>query len=201
MNEGNILILSAPSGCGKDTIASLLADSDDYRISVSVTTRKMRPGDIEGETYRFISKEQFLKMQENDLLFESACYNGNYYGTPKEPIIEWLHDGKTVILVIEVQGAEKMRKLFPEAVSVFVLPPSMKELRCRLENRNTETSEEVENRIDTARDEIKRAVEFHYVVVNDKLEEAVESIKCIVSAQKYKTEKMIESINEVLNNG
>lgn len=197
-----ILILSAPSGCGKDTIAARLAQEDKgYEISVSMTTRPMREGDQEGVTYHFVSEEQFLTLQKSDRLFESACYNGNYYGTPKEPIENWLREDKTVILVIEVEGAENMRRLFPDAVSVFVLPPSLDALEQRLRNRQTESEIEISKRLLTARKEIARAGEFHYIIINDDLEDAVRDVKAIMTAQQYTADKMKQKIKEVLNNG
>lgn len=202
MSNGTVLILSAPSGCGKDTIASKLASEDsNYKISVSMTTRAMRPGDIDGETYNFVDKETFEKMIGNDEFFEYAKYNDNYYGTPREPVTTWLNQGKTVIFVIEVQGAQKMREIFPGAISIFILPPSMGTLEERLRNRHTETDDQIKGRLDIAYKEIARSFEFKYIVMNDVLEDAVEDIKCIVRSQKYKSEKMKYCVDEVLKNG
>ncbi|MBO4406675.1 MAG: guanylate kinase [Clostridia bacterium] len=181
MKEGLYLVISGPAGVGKDTVAALLGGW----ISVSATTRPERPGDVEGETYFFRSRETFETMIREGELLEYAEYNGNYYGTPATPARMHYEKGETVIFVIEVVGAAKIKNRFPDAVTVFLVPPSFEELRKRLEGRKTESPEEIEKRLAIARREIEVGVaHYDYVVVNDRLEDTVEEIKRIIRREK-----------------
>ncbi len=183
MSEGLYLVLSGPAGVGKDTVAKLLGGW----ISVSATTRPERPGDVEGETYFFHDRKTFERMIHEDELLEYAEYNGNYYGTPATPARLHYERGDTVIFVIEVVGAAKVKARFPDAVTVFLVPPSFEVLRARLEGRRTESAEEVEKRLEIARREIEIGRrDYDYVVVNDRLEDAVDEIKHIIESEKEK---------------
>ena len=182
MNNGLLVVLSGPSGSGKDTVLkNVLEKMDgDAFLSVSMTTRSMRVGEKEGIDYFFVSKEQFQKNIDDDLMLEYAKYGSNYYGTPIGPVKEVLKTGKTVFLNIEVQGGANIRRLMPEAVQIFIVPPSMEELERRLRKRGTENEECICERLKIAEEEMKRADEYDYIVINDTLEDAVEQVLSIV---------------------
>lgn len=200
MNKGTLFIVSGPSGCGKGTIlAEVLKDSRFY-YSISATTRAPRPGETNGVNYHFLDKSEFEKLISNDGMLEYASYCDNYYGTPRKPVEDMLDEGKHVILEIEVQGALEVMKKCPDAVSVFILPPSLKELRRRLNKRGTETEEIVEKRLAQAVNEIKQADKYSYIMVNGALEDAVDDLLAIIRAQELKKEKSNNLINEVLDN-
>ena len=144
MNKGKLIVVSGPSGVGKDTVVSeYIKKYDNAWLSISTTSRAMRPGDVEGEIYNFVTKEEFEKLIEEDYFLEYASYVDKYYGTPKKFINEKLAEGKDVFLVIEIQGAMKIKELIPEALFIFLLPPNLKTLRQRLKNRGTETKEKI----------------------------------------------------------
>ncbi len=195
------MILSGPSGSGKDTILSELARREsDVRISVSLTTRKPREWEDDGKNYYFVDEEFFMRKLESGQILEHAQYGNNYYGTPKAPVDQWLEEGKTVVLKIEVQGAEKIRPIYPDAVSIFLMPPSMKTLEDRLRRRETEDEDEINRRLSIAVGEIKRSVEYDYYVINDVVSYAVSDICAIIQAEKQKTSRMKYIISEVINN-
>lgn len=201
MNNGLLVILSGPSGSGKDTILTELTKREiDIKVSTSMTTRNMRPGEIDGIDYFFVTEEFFNKKIEDGQVLEYAKYGENLYGTPKAPVDELLSQGKTVFLKIEVQGAEKIRELYPEAVSIFLMPPSMKVLEKRLRCRETEDEEDIQRRLNIAVDEIKRAVEYDYIVINDLVPYAVSDICTILDAEKRRTFRCKNIISEVINN-
>lgn len=200
MSKGTLFIVSGPSGCGKGTVLAEIFKQDNVYYSVSATTRAPRPGEINGVNYHFLSKDEFEKLIENDGMLEYANYCGNYYGTPKKPVEDMLADSKNVILEIEVQGALKVMEKCPEAVSVFILPPSLKELRRRLHKRGTETEEVIEKRIGEAAGEIRKAVNYDYVMINGELEIAVSDLLSIINSQKLKKENSEYLIDEVLEN-
>lgn len=200
MNKGTLFIVSGPSGCGKGTVLAEIIKQDNIYYSVSATTRSPRPGEVNGVNYHFLSKDEFEKLIENDGVLEYANYCGNYYGTPKKPVEDMLAEGKNVILEIEVQGALKVMDKCPEAVSVFILPPSLKELRRRLHKRGTETEEVIEKRIGEAAGEIRKAVNYDYVMINGELETAVPDLLSIINSQKLKKENSDYLIDEVLKN-
>ena len=172
--QGSLIIYSGPSGVGKGTILAPLLADESYRISLSVsaTTRQPRPGEIDGVHYHFVTKENFLEMISQNEMLEFATYNQHYYGTPKKFVEQLLAQGRNVILEIEVQGAKLVKQRFPNAVMVFVMPPTFDDLRHRLEYRGTETKEQLEGRLNIALDEIKQAVDYDFVIVNNQLEEA-----------------------------
>ena len=200
MNKGTWFIVSGPSGCGEGTVVAEIIKQDNIYYSVSATTRAPRPGEVNGVNYHFLSKDEFEKLIENDGVLEYANYCGNYYGTPKKPVEDMLAEGKNVILEIEVQGALKVMDKCPEAVSVFILPPSLKELRRRLHKRGTETEEVIEKRIGEAAGEIRKAVNYDYVMINGELETAVSDLLSIINSQKLKKENSDYLIDEVLKN-
>ncbi len=182
MSEGFLLILSGPSGSGKDTVIDCLLKRDDQIVcSVSMTTRKPRPGEQDGVNYFFVSKEEFEQKIAQDEMLEWAKYGENYYGTPKTPILKWIAEGKTVILNIEVQGAGKIKEQMPEVRTMFLMPPSVQALRARLKGRGTESDEEIEKRIAIARYEISHAYDYDYIIVNNRLEDAVEGVLEVVN--------------------
>ena len=184
MSNGLYLVLSGPAGVGKDTVAKELGGW----ISVSATTRPPRPGDEEGVTYFFHTRESFERMIEENELLEYAEYNGNYYGTPASPAKAHYDAGETVIFVIETVGAQKVKKHFPDAVTVFLAPPSFEELRARITGRHTEKEEEIEKRLKIAEREMEIGKkEYDYVVVNDRLEDAVAAIRDIIRKEKEKS--------------
>ncbi|MBQ6467976.1 MAG: guanylate kinase [Clostridia bacterium] len=202
MNKTGILIvLSGPSGCGKDTVLSQLIDSnEDIKVSISMTTRAPRAGEIDGVDYYFVTREYFEKKIADGSMLEYAEYNGNYYGTPKAPVDEMLRNGISVVLEIEVQGAEKIRKLYPDAVSVFLLPPSLNALEYRLRTRGTEDEETLAHRLYIGEQEIKRAGEFDYYVINDKIRDALDDFETIIRAEKLRMSRNKNVISEVINN-
>lgn len=199
MHKGLLIVVSAPSGCGKGTILSEVLKQDDFFYSVSATTRQPRPGEENGVHYRFLTRDDFQSLVQKNGMLEYAEYCENYYGTPRKAVEDQLLQGKNVVLEIEVQGAMKIRESFPEAVFIFILPPTIDELRDRLEKRGTETSEVIQKRIDEAEQEIKMAVYYDYWIVNNKLEVAVDDFIAIIRSEKLKKERMQCKLNEVLN--
>ncbi len=199
-DKGVLIILSGPSGSGKDTVLNeLVKVMDDVKISISMTTREKRSGEIDGFHYYFVNREYFEKKISENKMLEYAEYANNFYGTPKDPVDEMLSAGKSVILKIEVQGAEKIRKLYPDVISIFLMPPSMKALEERLRGRNSEDEEVIQHRLVIAREEIKRAYEYDYIVINDTVENAVDGIRTIINAEKSKTIRNKNIISEVIN--
>ena len=199
MSRGCLIILSGPSGSGKGTILKpFLEQRDDTVVSISATTRAPRPGEIEGVHYYFRTREQFEQMIREDRLLEYAEYNGNYYGTPREPVEKWLGAGKNVLLEIEVQGAEKVMDRCEDAVSVFLTAPSLAEIERRLRKRNTEPEEIIQKRMATARREIARAFRYRYVLLNDEVEQAVAGLHAIIQAEKMRYDRMKDYIREEL---
>lgn len=201
-NKGILIVLSGPSGSGKDTILDKLAEKGEPKIqlSISMTTRDSRVGEIDGVHYYFTDRADFEKKIADNEILEYAEYSGNYYGTPKAPVDKWLNEGKTVILKIEVKGAEKIRQMYPDVVSIFLMPPSMQILEDRLRNRESETEDSLKSRLSIARDEIARSEEYNYIVVNDVVDEAVNDIASIIKAELLTSARMNSKVKEVLEN-
>ena len=188
--KGMLVILSAPSGCGKDTVFKALCKRrNDIVESVSATTRAPRDGEVDGVNYYFKTVGEFEKMIANNGLLEYAKYNNCYYGTPVDGVQNAVDAGKVCFLIIEVQGAQSIMKMCPDAVSIFLLPPSMEVLEHRLRKRETNSPDDIKNRIDIAESEIKIAPLYKYNVVNDSLEDAVDEINEIIKSLKLKTHK------------
>lgn len=197
--KGLLIIFSGPSGSGKGTIMkSLLASREDTVLSVSMTTRAPRPGEIDGYHYHFVTREEFQKTIEEDGFLEYAEYNGNFYGTPEAPIRRLLNEGKNVMLEIEVQGAEKVMDHRSDVVSIFITTPSYEELERRLRGRGTETEEVIQGRMKTSQYELSRAFRYQYIVLNDEVEKAVERISTIIDAEHMRYSRMENIILEVL---
>lgn len=189
--QGTLLVLAGPSGSGKGTILhELLQQEENTFLSVSATTRPPRPGEEDGVHYYFLSEEAFSSLIAKEGLLEYASYCGHYYGTPRKAVLDRLSKGENVILEIEVQGARNVRKMYPEAVLVFILPPSLSELRRRLTDRRTEDAAAVARRMERAMEELPFARECDYVVLNDRVAEAVENVRAILRAQSCRTERM-----------
>lgn len=200
MNKGILYVISAPSGCGKGTIlAEIFKRMDNLHYSVSATTRLPRVGEVDGVNYYFSTREQFEDMIHNDGMLEYAEFCGNYYGTPKEKVLEKLDAGISVILEIETIGAMKVKEAYPEAVLIFILPPSVDTLRQRLIGRGTEALDVIEKRVGEAEAEIKKAYNYDFVIINDDLTEAVDGLETIMKSVKYMTKINNETIEGVLN--
>ena len=195
---GMLFVYSGPSGVGKGTIlVPYLKEHENAVLSVSATTRAPRPGETDGVEYHFLSHEQFEELIENKGLLEYATYSGNYYGTPRAEVEKRLLEGDDVFLEIEVQGAMKIKKTFPDAVFIFVLPPSYEILKNRLTGRGTEPLEVVKVRLDTAREEMRHAMDYDYIILNENVEKAREQLSCIVTAAKCQTKYLKKRIEEV----
>ena len=200
MPEGLLIVISAPSGGGKGTILKeLFAQDANLRLSVSATTRQPRPGEENGKQYYFISHEEFQDLIKTGKMLEYTEYCGNFYGTPKAPVEEWTQKGVDVVLEIEVDGGAQIKKLMPDCVSVFILPPSMKVLEKRLRNRGTEDEPTILRRLETARMEIPCAKDYDYIVFNDKLEDAVADLQAILKAEKMKYSRNTDVTERVLS--
>lgn len=192
-------MLVGPSGSGKGTVLKeVLAEEKCTFLSVSATTRKPRPGEEHGRHYFFLEEQEFLDLIDQEGLLEYANYCGNYYGTPKQAVLDRLDKGENVILEIEVQGARNVRKMYPEAVMVFILPPSMEVLQKRLTGRGTEDAETVARRLAVARQELPFAKECDYCVVNDTVEEAAASLRAIIRAQGCRQSAMNEFVEGLI---
>lgn len=199
--EGLLVVVSGPSGCGKGTVLEqVLAQDENLHYSVSTTTREPREGEQHGKNYYFVSKEEFLKLLEMDEILELTTYVDNYYGTPRRIVTEELKRGKDVILEIETDGAMQIRQSYPNAVFIFILPPSLAELERRLRKRGTESEERVQARLKQAMAEIAQAYKYDYVIVNGALEETVLDLQAAIRAEKNTTKRMITTIDEVLEN-
>ena len=193
--KGLLLVVSGPSGAGKGTIyKALLNKNDKIKLSVSATTRKPRNGEVHGVNYFFIEKEEFTKMVENGEFLEHAQIYDNFYGTPKAAIIECLEKGQDVILEIEMQGARQIKEVYPEGVFIFVLPPSLEELKSRIVGRGTETQEEIEKRFSCAFEEINQIVNYDYFIVNEDIEKSVNDVNAIIISEKNKVTRYKNNI-------
>ena len=191
--RGNLIVISGPSGAGKGSVIKKLREiNDNFWLSISMTSREVRSNDIPDETYFFVSREEFEERIENGVFLEYAMYNGNYYGTPKDKIADKLNEGVDVILEIEIQGALKVKELIPEAVCIFILPPSMNELKKRLVGRGTDSREKILDRFKTAYNEINEVTKYNYVVVNDELDVAANKVNAILLSERCRVDRIEE---------
>ena len=198
MNKGKLFVISGPSGSGKSTvIGRLLKEMDKVYFSISATTRDPREGEQHGVDYYFIKKEEFEQLIEAGQLLEYAQFVGNYYGTPAAPVDEKLNEGYDVILDIETQGAEQVLGKRPDAVSIFVFPPSFAILEQRLRARGTDSEEKILGRLAQARVECKKAEMYDYLIINDQLETACNEMLSIVTAEKCRTAERLHRLDEV----
>lgn len=195
-HKGKLFIISGPSGAGKGTICKRLIDETKVEISVSMTTRQPRAGEEEGKSYYFTTKEDFLKEVEADGFLEWAEVYGNYYGTPKAKVDEKLAAGIDVVLEIDIQGALNVKEAYPEGIFIFILPPSMAELRKRITGRGSETEESLKIRLSQTLKEVSYIDKYDYCVVNGELEEAVNRVKSIVTAEHSRVSQNIYKLIE-----
>ena len=198
-NKGQLIIMSGFSGAGKGTITKMLVDSypEEYALSISATTRAPREGEVDGKHYFFLEKTTFEQMIDEEAFLEYAQYVGNYYGTPKHYVKEQMEKGKNVILEIEIQGALQVKKIMPEALLVFITPPSANELELRLRGRGTETDEVIASRMARAVQEAEGCEVYDYLVVNDKLDESVALIHQMIQTERHKMSLNIDFINQI----
>ena len=209
MSKGRLFIVSAPSGCGKGTILAEVFKGREVYYSVSCTTRKPREGEVDGVNYFFLSEEQFSQMIAEDGFLEYAVFAEHSYGTPAKPVLEKLEQGIDTVLEIETKGAFQVKEKIPEAVMIFILPPSISELDRRLRKRGTEDEETIAKRVSQAEGEIRKAFDYDYVIMNDDLDPAIADFKEIIDnyadpdarAQGFRAEnenikKMIEEVLE-----
>ena len=197
MRKGLLVVVSGPSGAGKGTICQALLEKTPLAYSVSATTRKPRAGEVEGESYYFLSVEAFEKMIEKDELLEWAKVYDNYYGTPLKKVEEKLAAGEDILLEIDTQGAMKVREKFPEGVYIFILPPSLAELERRIRGRDTETEDVLQKRLAAAIDEIEAGKCYKYVVTNDEVDGAVDSVCAILAAERRLVARNGELFDEI----
>ena len=189
MRKGLLILISGPSGTGKGTVCDLLRQKHpEISYSISATTRQPRPGEQDGVNYYFYTKEKFQEMIDQGQLLEWAEVYGNFYGTPKQKVLDRLEAGEDILLEIDTQGALNVMKVMPEGLFIFLLPPSLEELAARLKGRGTETEESLHRRLGAAVDEIKLATKYRYVVVNDKVEDAQETIAKIIEAEHHRSD-------------
>ena len=191
---GQVIVISAPSGAGKGTIIKELIKNDlkGRWLSLSATSRPLRGKEKQGENYEHITEDEFKKRINEGYFLEYTNYAGNYYGTPKQNIINHLNKGIDVILEIEIEGATNIKKLIPEAIFIFIMPPSLKELVKRLKSRGTESNEKIIKRFNTAYKEINEVTKYNYVVINDNISDAVDKIESIIKAEKCRVDRIEE---------
>ena len=198
--KGRLYVISGPSGTGKGTICRELLKEIGNEFSVSMTTREPREGEQHGREYYFVTREDFLRNIDAGNFLEYATVFDNLYGTPKDMVMNRLERVRNVLLDIDVQGGLQVKKAMPEAVLIFILPPSLKELRRRLEGRGTETAEKIEHRLSQALNEIKLIGEYDYYIVNDILDEAVAAAKSIMTAESARVPEAVKPIIRVYEN-
>lgn len=195
--KGKLIVISGPSGAGKSTVVfKALGERDDVCFSISATTRKPRPNEVDGREYFFVDLERFQEMVDNDELLEHAEYVANRYGTPRAYVEEKIAEGMNVILDIEVQGARQVYEKMPEAIMVFVIPPSIDELRKRLEKRGTDTARAIEARLIRARQEYAEATFYDYIIINDDADEAADELSAIITAEHCVAADRIEYLKD-----
>lgn len=202
MYKGLLFVVSGPSAAGKGTICKSLAKKIDIDLSVSMTTRTPRIDEVEGESYYFVSKQDFIDVLDKGGFLEYACVYGNYYGTPKDVVMDKLKQGRDVVLEIDIQGAMQIRKNYPEGTFIFILPPSMAELRKRITSRGSETEESINVRLGETLKEVSYIDKYDYCVVNGDLSEAVDRVSAIIKAEHSRVSehiyKLIDKYKEEL---
>ena len=197
--SGNLFVITAPSGAGKTSmVRELLASDQNIQLSISYTTRPPRPGEVNGTDYHFVSEEAFMSMLEKGEFLESAEVYGNRYGTSQPWIAQKMESGKDILLEIDWQGAAQVRKIFPETLGIFILPPSLEALRDRLKNRSQDSDEVIERRMQAAREDISHVGEFDYVIINNDFKEAVQDLLSIVKASRLTTQKQLARHSNLL---
>ncbi len=203
--KGDLIVISGPSGCGKDTICSeIFKIRKNIVKSISMTTRDMRDGEVNNKDYYFVTKEEFEEKIKSDELLEYAIvHEKDYYGTPKKKVLETLESGLDIVLIIDIQGALQIKEKYPEAVFIFIMPPSMKELKARLVNRKSETKESMLRRFKSMYKEVNEINKYNYVVVNDNLADSVKTVDAIIESQKSRVDRIeeldINSIEEAIH--
>lgn len=192
--RGLLIVLSGPSGVGKGTVRKAIFEEEgiDFQYSISATTRQARVGEVDGEDYFFVSREEFEQKIVNGDMLEYAQYVNNYYGTPKSFIDETLASGRDVFLEIDVQGALQVKSKMPEGIYIFLTPPDLTNLRERLVGRGTDSQEVIEKRVAAARDELKQMINYDYAVENDQVIHAVDRIKAIITAERLRVARVFE---------
>ncbi len=202
MSQGFLLVISGPSGCGKGTVSkALLEQNSDIVFSISATTRKKRVGEEDGVNYFFIDENEFQKDVENNKFLEHAYVHNNYYGTPRDFVLNEIEKGEIVLLEIDVQGAMQVKKNYKNVVFVFLLPPTMAELKNRITKRGTETPEDINRRFKNAFEELNFVGEYDYFVVNDKVENAVIDIENIIRAEKLRVKRHSDIKEKIISQG
>ena len=196
MRKGLLFIISGPSGAGKGTICRELCKRENVELSVSATTRKPRPGEVDAVNYYFVSTDRFLEIVDNDGFLEYAGVYGNHYGTPKAKVLKKLEEGKDVILEIDIQGAMKVKSSFPDGIFIFILPPSMAELRKRITGRGSETEDDINLRLSETLRELSYMDKYDYCIINGVLDEAISRISAIVKAEHS---RVSEDIYDLIN--
>src|SRR5699024_1225583 len=200
LSQGFLLVISGPSGSGKGTVShKLLSQNQDIIFSVSATTRRPRVGEIDGENYFFLEEEEFKDMTQNNEFLEYAFVHNNYYGTPRKFVLDEIDKGEIVLLEIDVQGALQIKKNYKNVVFVFLLPPTMDELRNRIVKRGTESQEDIERRFKNAFEELNFVGEYDYFVVNDKVGNAVQNIENIIEAEKLRVKRHSDIKNKIIS--
>lgn len=200
--QGFLLVISGPSGTGKGTVShKLLKRNKDIIFSISATTRKPRPNEVDGENYFFLEKEKFNEMVGDNEFLEHAFVHNNYYGTPRKFVVDEIEKGEIVLLEIDVQGALQVKKNYKNVVFIFLLPPTMDELKSRIIKRGTESEEDIERRFKNAFEELDFVGEYDYFVVNDKVENAVKDIESIIHAEKLRVKRHSDIKNRVISKG
>jgi len=200
MQKGSVIIVSGPSGAGKGTVIhEVLKRLGDVFFSVSMTTREPRPGEVSGVDYHFVSEDEYKKILDADAFLETASVHGAYYGTPSIPVLNAVAQGQDALLDIDVQGAEQVKKKCPDAVTVFLMPPSMEVLESRLRGRQTESEEKICTRLANARKEVREAHKYQYVVVNNDLQEAIDELTRIVLASRCRSLNKADDLADIIS--
>ncbi len=198
MNKGLLVVISGPSGAGKGTIYGKVIEQTGMKRSVSVTTRKPRPGEVEGVNYYFRTEEQYQQMIASGEFLETAAVYNNFYGTPKAPVFSNLESGYDVLFEVDVHGAKSIKSKYSEAVTIFLMTPDFDTLEARLKSRGTESSSALKMRLDSARNELAKYEMFDYIVFNDTVEQATAEVISIIEAEKHKVKNNIAKINALL---